>query len=31
MKRMILILAVAVLTLGCLTACAGNNDDNGKI
>ncbi|MBP5353941.1 MAG: zinc ABC transporter substrate-binding protein [Lachnospiraceae bacterium] len=31
MKRMILILAVAMLAVGCLTACAGNNDDNGKI
>ena len=31
MKRLILILAVAVLALGCLTACAGNDADNGKI
>ena len=31
MKRLILILAVAVLALGCLTACAGNGADDGKL
>ena len=31
MRRLILILAVAVLALGCLTACAGNGADDGKL
>ena len=31
MKRFILIFAVAVLALGCLTACGKNGKENGKI
>ena len=31
MKRFILILAVAVLALGCLTACGNGGKDNGKL